>query len=120
MKQLEAAGFSIERRELPVARLVALSDTTDKAAEVARRGAQWMLDSYFGATHRPVGVVDPAAPGADPVQRYLDEVILHGTPEAVLDQIFRLREEIGLDYLLCAPLSHQTFMLLTEQILPRL
>jgi alkanesulfonate monooxygenase SsuD/methylene tetrahydromethanopterin reductase-like flavin-dependent oxidoreductase (luciferase family) len=54
------------------------------------------------------------------VQRYLDEVILHGTPEAVLDQILRLREEIALDYLLCAPLSHQTFMMLTEQILPRL
>ncbi len=119
-ERLEAAGFSIAGRELPVARLLALSDTTAKAAEVARRGAQWMVDSYFGATHRPVGVVDPAAPGADPVQRYLDEVILHGTPQAVLDQILRLREEIGLDYLLCAPLSHQTFTMLTEQILPRL
>ena len=61
-----------------------------------------------------------AAPGADPVQRYLDEVILHGTPEAVLDQILRLREEIGLDYLLCAPLSHETFMMLTDKVLPRL
>ncbi len=119
-ERLNAAGFSMDGRELPVARLVALADTTAKAAEVARRGAQWIVDSYFGATHRPVGVVDPAAPGADPVQRYLDEVILHGTPEAVLDQILRLREEIGLDYLLCAPLSHQTFTMLTEQILPRL
>jgi len=119
-ERLAAAGFSMEGRELPVARLVALADTGAKAAEVARRGAQWMVDSYFGASHRPVGVSDPAAPGADPVQRYLDEVILHGTPEAVLDQILQLREEIGLDYLLCAPLSHQTFVLLTEQILPRL
>ena len=119
-ERLEAAGFSLDGRDLPVARLVALGDTAAKAAEVARRGAQWIVDSYFGARHRPVGVTDPAAPGADPVQRYLDEVILHGTPEAVLDQILRLREEIGLDYLLCAPLSHQTFTLLTEQILPRL
>ena len=118
--RLEAAGFSMAGRELPVARLVALADTDAKAAEVARRGAQWMVDSYFGATHRPVGVADPTAPGADPVQRYLDEVIIHGTPEAVLDQILKLREEIGLDYLLCAPLSHQTFVMLTEQILPRL
>ena len=31
-----------------------------------------------------------------------------------------LREEIGLDYLLAAPLSHKTFSLLTEKILPRL
>jgi alkanesulfonate monooxygenase SsuD/methylene tetrahydromethanopterin reductase-like flavin-dependent oxidoreductase (luciferase family) len=119
-ERLQAAGFTMEGRELPVARLVALSDTTAKAAEVARRGAQWIVDSYFGAAHRPVGVADPNAPGIDPVERYLNEVILHGTPEAVLDQIIRLREEIGLDYLLCAPLSHQTFMMLTEQILPRL
>ncbi len=119
-ERLEAAGFSLAGRDLPVARLLALGDTTAKAAEVARRSAQWMVDSYFGAQHRPVGVTDPTAPGADPVQRYLDDVILYGTPEAVLDQIIRLREEIGLDYLLCAPLSHETFMLLTEKILPRL
>ena len=119
-ERVNAAGFSLARRDLPVARLVALADTTRKAAEVARRGAQWIVDSYFGASHRPVGVADPATPGIDPVQRYLDEVILHGTPEAVLDQILHLRQEIGLDYLLCAPLSHQTFMLLTEEILPRL
>jgi alkanesulfonate monooxygenase SsuD/methylene tetrahydromethanopterin reductase-like flavin-dependent oxidoreductase (luciferase family) len=119
-ERLEAAGFSLDGRDLPVARLLALGDTAAQAAEVARRGAQWIVDSYFGAAHRPVGVADPNAPGADPVQRYLDEVILHGTPDRVLDQIIRLREEIGLDYLLCAPLSHQTFVLLTEQLLPRL
>jgi alkanesulfonate monooxygenase SsuD/methylene tetrahydromethanopterin reductase-like flavin-dependent oxidoreductase (luciferase family) len=119
-ERLNAAGFSMKGRELPVARLVAISDTTAKARDVARRGAQWIVDSYFGAAHRPVGVTDPNAPGIDPVERYLDEVILHGAPEAVLEQITRLREEIGLDYLLCAPLSHQTFMMLTEQILPRL
>jgi alkanesulfonate monooxygenase SsuD/methylene tetrahydromethanopterin reductase-like flavin-dependent oxidoreductase (luciferase family) len=120
LEKLVAAGFSPEGRELPIARLLALGDTTAEATEVARRGAHWMVDSYFGAQHRPVGVQDPAAPGSDPVQRYLDEVILHGTPEAMLDEILRLREEIGLDYLLCAPLSHKTFGLLTEKILPRL
>jgi alkanesulfonate monooxygenase SsuD/methylene tetrahydromethanopterin reductase-like flavin-dependent oxidoreductase (luciferase family) len=120
LEKLTAAGFSPEGRELPIARLLALGDTTAEATEVARRGAQWMVDSYFGAQHRPVGVQDPAAPGSDPVQRYLDEVILHGTPDAMLDEILRLREEIGLDYLLCAPLSHKTFGLLTEKILPRL
>ena len=54
------------------------------------------------------------------MQRYLDEVILHGTADKVLDGILRLRDEIGLDYLLCAPLSHQSFMLLTEKVLPRI
>ena len=119
-ERLEAAGFSLAGRELPMARLVALGKTAAEAAEVARRGAQWMVQSYFGAQHRPVGVADPTAPGTDPIERYLDEVILHGTPEAVLDEILRLREEIGLDYLLCAPLSHQSFVMLTEEIVPRL
>ena len=119
-ERLEAAGFSIEGRDLPMARLVALGQTAAAAEEVARRGAEWIVNSYFGAQHRPVGVKDPTAPGADPVQRYLDGVILHGTPDAVLDQILQLREEIGLEYLLAAPLSHQTFMDMTEKILPRL
>lgn len=119
-ERLEAAGFALAGRDLPVARLLALGATKREAAEVARRGAQWMVDSYFGAQHRPVGVTDPTAPGRDPVQRYLDEVILHGTVDGVLDEIHRLREEIGLNYLLCAPLSHETFVLLTEKILPRL
>lgn len=119
-ERLAAAGFSIEGRDLPMARLVALGTTAAEAEAVARRGAQWMVDSYFGAQHRPVGITDPNKPGADPVRRYLDGVILHGTPDAVLDQILRLREDIGLEYLLAAPLSHQTFMMLTEKILPRL
>jgi hypothetical protein len=46
-------------------------------------------------------------------------VIPHDTPDKVGDEIIRLREEIGFDYLLCAPLSHQSFMLLTEKVLPR-
>ena len=87
---------------------------------MARSGAEWILNSYLGAQHRPVmqGSFTPA--GVDPIQRYLDEVILHGTPDKVGDEILRLREEIGLDYLLCAPLSHQSFMLLTEKVLPRI
>jgi alkanesulfonate monooxygenase SsuD/methylene tetrahydromethanopterin reductase-like flavin-dependent oxidoreductase (luciferase family) len=119
-ERLVANGFSIDGRDLPMARLVALGDSEAEAEEVARRGAEWIVNSYFGASHNPVGVKDPTAPGADPIQRYLDGVILYGTVEAVLDQILRFREEIGLDYLLAAPLSHKSFMLMTEKILPRL
>jgi alkanesulfonate monooxygenase SsuD/methylene tetrahydromethanopterin reductase-like flavin-dependent oxidoreductase (luciferase family) len=119
-ERLTAAGFSIDGRDVPIARLLAIADTAEQAEAAARRGAQWMVSSYFGAQHRPVGVADPAVSGADPVQRYLDGVILHGTPESVLDDILRLREEIGLEYLLCAPLSYRTFRLLTDQIVPRL
>jgi len=119
-EKLAAAGFSEAGRDIPVARLVALAQSAGEAAVVARGGAQWILNSYLGAQHRPVmqGSFTPA--GVDPVQRYLDEVILHGTPDKVGDEILRLREEIGLDYLLCAPLSHRSFMLLTDKVLPRI
>ena len=119
-ERLAAAGHAIIGRELPVARLVAIAETAAWAEETARAGARWIVDSYLGVKHNPVGFTDPNRAGRDPVQRYLDEVIIHGTPDAVLDEIARLREEIGLDYLLCAPLSHETFTLLTERILPRL
>ena len=120
VERLIAAGFSEAGRDIPMARLVALSRNAAEATAVARNGAQWIVDSYLGAQHRPVMQSSFSPEGVDPVRRYLDEVILHGTPEAVVDQILRLREEIGLDYLLCAPLSHETFMLLTEKVLPRL
>ena len=119
-EKLAAAGFSEAGRDIPIARLVALADNTGEAAAVARSGAEWILNSYLGAQHRPVmqGSFTPA--GVDPVRRYLDEVILHGSPDKVGDEILRLRDEIGLDYLLCAPLSHQSFILLTEKVLPRI
>jgi alkanesulfonate monooxygenase SsuD/methylene tetrahydromethanopterin reductase-like flavin-dependent oxidoreductase (luciferase family) len=53
------------------------------------------------------------------VQRYVDEVILHGTPEAVIDQIQALQETAQLNYLLCAPLSQLSFNLLTDKVLPK-
>ena len=119
-EKLAAAGFSEAGRDIPIARLVAIADNAGKAAAVARSGAEWIVNSYLGAQHRPVMHAHFWSAGVDPIQRYLDEVILHGTPDKVGDEILRLREEIGLDYLLCAPLSHQSFMLLTEKVLPRL
>ena len=56
----------------------------------------------------------------DPVARYLDGVIMYGTPDAVVDEIARLREEMFLTYLLCAPLSHESFVLFTDEVLPRI
>jgi alkanesulfonate monooxygenase SsuD/methylene tetrahydromethanopterin reductase-like flavin-dependent oxidoreductase (luciferase family) len=58
--------------------------------------------------------------GARQTQQDVDSVILHGTPESVVEQIARLREEIGLNYLMCAPLSRDTFRLLADEVLPRL
>jgi alkanesulfonate monooxygenase SsuD/methylene tetrahydromethanopterin reductase-like flavin-dependent oxidoreductase (luciferase family) len=117
---LGTAGYCDTGRDIPVARLVALGRSAAAAAAVARNGAEWIVDSYLGAQHRPVMQSNFTPEGVDPVRRYLDEVIVHGTPEAVIDQILRLRDEIGLDYLLCAPLSHESFLLLTDEVLPRL
>jgi alkanesulfonate monooxygenase SsuD/methylene tetrahydromethanopterin reductase-like flavin-dependent oxidoreductase (luciferase family) len=119
-ERLAAAGHAETGRDIPMARLVAIAEDAEKAAAVAKSGALWILDSYLGTQHRPVmhGNFTPA--GVDPVARYLDEVILHGTPESVAGEIQRLQDEIGLDYLLCAPLSHESFTLLTERVLPRL
>ena len=119
-EKLAASGFSAAGRDIPIARLVALAENAGKAAAVARSGAEWILNSYLGPQHRPVIQQSFTPAGADPVQRYLDEVILHGTPDKVGDEILKLREEIGLDYLMCAPLSHQSFMLMTEKVLPRI
>jgi alkanesulfonate monooxygenase SsuD/methylene tetrahydromethanopterin reductase-like flavin-dependent oxidoreductase (luciferase family) len=110
--QLAAHGHSIEGREIPMARLVAIAPTDAEAATVAREGAKWLLRTY----------VNPKAIGAegDPLQRYVDRVVIHGSPERVVDEIRRLREEIHLEYLIAAPLSHQTFLSFTDHVLPRL
>ncbi len=125
--ELEAAGRSMGEREVPMARLLAIAPTERAAEETARRGARWLVDSYAGPQHQSTpnvigfGVAaGESAPPADPVERYLDGVVVWGTPEAVVDQIARLREEMFLDYLLCAPLSHQSFVLFTDEVLPRI
>ena len=119
-EKLAAAGFSQAGRDIPIARLVALAGSAGDAVAVARSGAEWIVNSYLGTQHRPVMQQSLTPASADPIQRYLDEVILHGTPGRVAEEITRLRDEIDLDYLLCAPLSHQSFMLLTEQVMPRI
>ncbi|MFO1079889.1 MAG: LLM class flavin-dependent oxidoreductase [Reyranellaceae bacterium] len=118
--KLAESGFAMDGRELPMARLVALAPTAGEAEAVARRAAGWLLDAYAGPQHAHRKTLQRTYEGLDPVQHYVDKVILHGTPESVLDRIAALREEIGLEYLMCAPLSRQTFTLLADRIVPRL
>ena len=117
---LAAGGFPAAGRDIPMARFVALAETDAKAETVARRGAGWLTASYAGPGHNAVVQETRDYGGGDPVDRYVDQVILHGTPGRVIDQILALREEAGLNYLLCAPLSHESFVMLTDQVLPRL
>lgn len=111
-QQLSTHGHPVEGRELPITRFLAIAETEAAANDVAQQGAQWLLKTY----------VDPKMFGTDidPVQRYIDSAIIHGTPERVLDQLMHLREDIHLDYLIGAPLSHETFMTFTEKVVPKL
>jgi alkanesulfonate monooxygenase SsuD/methylene tetrahydromethanopterin reductase-like flavin-dependent oxidoreductase (luciferase family) len=119
--KLTAAGFTDRGRDIPMARLLALAPSRSEAEMVARRGAQWLIDAYAGPQHAhrksmPMRTYD----GKDPAQHYVDSVILHGTPASVVEQIGRLEDEIGLNYLMCAPLSRETFRLLADEVIPHL
>jgi alkanesulfonate monooxygenase SsuD/methylene tetrahydromethanopterin reductase-like flavin-dependent oxidoreductase (luciferase family) len=110
--QLHSHGHSIDGRDIPIARLLAIAPTDREAAEVARQGAKWLLRTY----------VDPKGTrgGGDLLQRYVDSVVIHGTVDRVIDEIARLHETVHLDYLIGAPLSHQTFLSFTDKVLPKL
>ena len=117
---LRAHGFPTEGRVIPTARLLAVGATDQEADEVARAGAAWTVASYANPTKRAGPPPAHWAPGADPVERYMNEVVIRGTPDRVTDKILELRETIGLDYLMCAPLSHASFTLFTDKVLPKL
>lgn len=131
---LHKHGHSIIGRDIPMGRLICVDETREKAEAVARSGAQWYVNSYATKDLRPVEVKSAineshASKWTVPVvgkegtldqrvDRYLDEGIIWGTPEMVIDQIEQLREEISLEYLLLAPLSHQTLVSFTDKVLP--
>ena len=105
-------GFE-QQRDTPMARLLAIAPTDAAAEAVARQGAEWTLDAYA-----PPG---PNAPTkAERIERYVNEVIIHGSPAKVVDELKRLEAEIPLDYLLASILSHQTLLLLTDEVMPRM
>jgi len=122
---LETHGHSISGRDIPMGRLIACAPTDREAEEIARSGAAWTVDSYvnqktLGALPETSHKLGWPEPTDDPVQRYLDGVALHGSPEKLIDQLQQLEEEMFLDYLLCSPLSHSSFTLFTEKVLPKL
>ncbi len=116
-------GFDHDPYDIPMARLMAIAERDDEAEAIARRGAGWMLGSYVGGAKAkvlPKGADAPmdARADIDPVDRYVDEVMIWGSPAKVIDELQELRETIPLQYLMAAPLSGTTFDLLTEKVLP--
>src|SRR5580698_7960849 len=86
-EQMNAAGFSAEGRDIPTARLMSVARSAEQAAAVARRGAEWTVGSYIGSRG-----------DGDPVERYVNDVIIHGEPSAVVDQLLALEDSAQLNY----------------------
>jgi alkanesulfonate monooxygenase SsuD/methylene tetrahydromethanopterin reductase-like flavin-dependent oxidoreductase (luciferase family) len=120
--QLAEHGHPVAGRDLPIARMVAVADTDEEAAAVARSGAAWVAGAYIN----PSKVTNPASPAQDflamdreaLLDRYVDSVVIHGTPGGVTAQIDRLRADLCLNYLLIVPLSHASFVAFTEFVMP--
>ena len=113
---LASHGHVVEGRDIPVARLLAIAPTDEQARKVAESGAQWTTGSYMKNPMAAKAGKDEI----DPVQRYVDHVILWGCPERVADLLVQYEEENKLNYLLCSPLSNQTLNLFNDEVLPRL
>ena len=109
-------GFDPDGRDIPVARLLAIAPTDEQARLVAESGAQWTTNSYAKNSLS----LKPQDAEVDPVQRYVDNVVLWGSPERVADLLIQYQEEKQLNYLLCAPLSSQTFQMFNDEVLPRI
>lgn len=128
---LEGAGHSIAGRDIPMARTLAMGATMEEAQAVGRRGAEFMFGSYLrkkanirGATAgaqktMQVEMLDQSlADQDDPVARYVNDIAICGDPKKVIDDIQEMQETLPLEYLMIAPLSHDSFTTFTEKVLP--
>ncbi len=113
---LEKEGHALDGRDIPMGRLVAVAETDAAALEIARRGAKWTAGAYVPKEVLAQFRQDDAE--LDAVDHYLQDVVIHGCPERVVDTLLRLEDEVPLRYLLLSPLSEKTFGLFTEKVLP--
>jgi alkanesulfonate monooxygenase SsuD/methylene tetrahydromethanopterin reductase-like flavin-dependent oxidoreductase (luciferase family) len=110
------AGHEMTGRQIPIGRLVAVAETDDEAEAIARRGARWTGGAYI--SKEAIASFRQDGQATDPVEHYLNDVVIHGSPERVVDTLQRLEEELPLDYLVLSPLSEKTFRLFTDRVLP--
>ena len=118
--KLTASGHTDAGRIIPMARLIAVDETQEKARAVAARAAEWMTASYVGRTSNVRQGPPRDFGGKHPTDFYLDDVMIHGTPDSVAEQIQSFAVKIGMTYLMAAPLSGRSFRLLTDKVLPRI
>lgn len=131
--KLEGAGHVFEGRDIPLTRSVAIGETDEAGYELGRRGAEFMFGNYLknkgnirggeqaaaeGKTQSSDAVLAAERENVNPIERYVNEVALCGSPEKVIDDIERLRETNKIDYLMIAPLGHESFIRFTEKVMP--
>lgn len=130
-EQLEAHGFSMAKRDIPMARFICVEDTLERARAVAQQGLEWYVrfhklpgmqhvghETQLNRQRNELYNVEFDRPVSEEVAHFLEQSTIYGTPEMCIDQIARLREEAGMDYLMCAPLSQRTFTMFTERVMP--
>ena len=101
--------------DTPVARLIAIAKTDQEAEQIARKGAEWTVGSYAGPKKGgPPSELEPE----EIVNQYVNEVIIHGSPAKVIDQLQELKETNSFNYLLASILSHETFIRLSDEVIP--
>jgi len=116
--------------DTPMARLLAVAATDEEAERVAHAGAAWTIGAYahaVAASQSATGAGrNAAAPGgpedevAARIEGYVRDRIIWGSPARVRDELARLREEMHLHYLMIAPLSHESFVRFTAEVMVHL
>ena len=116
---MEANGHVVGDRDLPIVRYVALADTHAEAEDVARHSSSWTVGAYAKRPRKPIPGHEPE-PDIDPVERYLHDVAIVGTASEVVDRLKELESEIPMNYLMLAPMSQDTFLRFTKEVLPKI
>jgi len=130
--KLADAGHPVKGRDIPMARTLAMADTAEKATKVGRRGAEFMFGSYLRKKENIYGtdaggqktmqldaINKTIRDGGDPVAKYVNEVAICGDPAKVIDELQEMEETLPLEYLMIAPLSHDSFVTFTEKVMPK-
>jgi alkanesulfonate monooxygenase SsuD/methylene tetrahydromethanopterin reductase-like flavin-dependent oxidoreductase (luciferase family) len=121
---MEAHGHVVGDRDLPIVRYVALADTHAEAEDIARRSSSWTVGAYANPSKpgRPREQIPghERDPNMDPVERYLQDVAIVGTAAEVVDRFKELEATIPMNYLMLAPMSQETFVRFTRDVLPKL
>ena len=105
-------------QDTPMARVMAIAPRDEQAKRIAREAAFWMFNSYFEQTSG-VPEEEQKATQERRLDDYVENTVIWGCPERVADRLIELEETLPLQYLLAAPLSHNTFTHLVDEVMPR-